>query len=954
MLKMINPAQMEFSMYALTRRIVPALLCLFLLTNAKAEPADRASDTAWAKTLQRVANSVVAIRVDAARAFDTAGSSSTEATGFVVDAERGIVLTNRHVVQSGPVIAEALFLNREEVELKPIYRDPVHDFGFFQYDPAKLKFIKPQALKLKPQKARVGREIRVVGNDAGEQLSILAGTLARLDRQAPEYGLGRYNDFNTFYYQSASGVSGGSSGSPVVDVEGDVLALNAGGSRGASSSFFLPLERVVRALALIQKNKPVTRGTLQTTLVYLPYDEVRRLGLRPEVEAQLRKVNHGVGLLVVERVLPGGPADGILLPGDIVLKGGVNASRDWLRKFDEFAELLDENVGKKISMQIERNGQPLEVTLAVGDLHAITPDRYVSFGGAVVHDLSYQQARHLNRPLQGVYVAQPGYVFSAAGVPVGAVIVELDNQPVASLDAFESVLNQLSDGEQVIVRYITFSETQRMHVSVMRMERRWFDAEKCQRDDKQGVWSCVDLDKGAMPRLLPASEVSFPKYKDKRADKLSTSMVHVQFDIPYHIDGVQQAHYGGAGLIIDAKDGLVLVDRNTVPVAIGDVRLVFGGALDIPGKVLFVHPLHNIAIVQYDPRLLGDSKIKSATLKPRELVAGDDVWLLGMKGDFSLLAEKMSVASVEPLEFGLPQVPTFRESNLDVITLNNAPLSQGGVLTDEEGNVVAQWASFAFNDGKEFRQFEWGIPIDLVQELLEQWQCCKAFRIYSLEAELAALSIAQARKLGLPDSWVNKFQNADDRRQLLAVARRVAGSDAAAKLQEGDLILAVDNQPVRTFREVEKLSQKPQVNLTILRAGKEQRVVLNTAELGGHGTKHIVQWAGALIQTPHRALAEQRGLAANGAYVSFVWYGSPADRYRLQAVTRIVEMNGQRVRDLNEFIALARATRDSEFIQLRVLDLFNKESVITLKQNNRYWPAREIYLDGAEWRSRDL
>jgi len=928
-------------------------LCLFLLTNAKAET-DRASDSAWAKTLQRVANSVVAIRVDAARAFDTAGSSSTEATGFVVDAERGIILTNRHVVQSGPVIAEALFLNREEVELKPIYRDPVHDFGFFQYDPAKLKFIKPQALKLTPQKAKVGREIRVVGNDAGEQLSILAGTLARLDRQAPEYGFARYNDFNTFYYQSASGVSGGSSGSPVVDIEGDVLALNAGGSRGASSSFFLPLEQVVRALALIKQNKPVTRGTLQTTLDYLPYDEVRRLGLRPEIEAQLRKVNHGVGVLVVERVLPGGPADGILLPGDIVLKGGVNNTRDWLRKFDEFAELLDNNVGNTIVMQVERNGRPLDVKLNVGDLHAITPDRYLSFGGAVLHDLSYQQARHLNRPLQGVYVAQPGYVFSTAGLPVGAVIVELDNQPVTNIDEFEKILEHLGDGDQVIVRYFTFSETFRMHVSIMRMDRRWFAAEKCRRNDIQGVWDCVELGRGAMPRFQPASEVNIARYKDKRADKLSASLVHVQFDIPYNIDGVQQPHYGGAGLIIDAENGLVLVDRNTVPVTIGDVRLVFGGALDIPGKVLFVHPLHNIAIVQYDPRLLGDSRIKSATLKPRELASGDEVWLVGMKGDFSLLSEKISIASLEPLEFGLPQVPTFRESNLDVITLNNAPLTQGGVLADEDGNIVAQWASFGFNDGKEFRQFEWGIPIDLVQELLEQWRCCKTFRVYSLEAELATLTIAQARKLDLPDSWVNKFQSSDDKRQVLAVARRVAGSDAATKLQEGDLVLAVDDKPVRTFREVEKLSQKPQVTLTILRAGKEQKIPLNTTELGGRDTTHIVQWAGALIQTPHRALAEQRGLAGNGVYVSFVWYGSPADRYRLQAVTRIVEMNGQPVRDLNEFIQLARATRDSEFIQLRVLDLLNKESVITLKQNNRYWPAREIYLDGSEWRSRDL
>ena len=97
-------------------------------------------DTAeWQRTIENVVKSVVSIHFCQTCSFDTDPAISSEATGFVVDAEKGYILTNRHVVGAGPFIGYCIFDNHEECDVHPVYRDPVHDFGILRFDPKKIK-----------------------------------------------------------------------------------------------------------------------------------------------------------------------------------------------------------------------------------------------------------------------------------------------------------------------------------------------------------------------------------------------------------------------------------------------------------------------------------------------------------------------------------------------------------------------------------------------------------------------------------------------------------------------------------------------------------------------------------------------------------------------------------------------------------------------------------------------
>lgn len=69
----------------------------------------------WKDTLDRVIKSVVSLHYAHVHAFDVQAAAWARATGFVVDKQRGYILTNRHVVGPGPFWGYCTFSNHEEV-----------------------------------------------------------------------------------------------------------------------------------------------------------------------------------------------------------------------------------------------------------------------------------------------------------------------------------------------------------------------------------------------------------------------------------------------------------------------------------------------------------------------------------------------------------------------------------------------------------------------------------------------------------------------------------------------------------------------------------------------------------------------------------------------------------------------------------------------------------------------
>ncbi|KAL7627495.1 hypothetical protein AAE478_001688 [Parahypoxylon ruwenzoriense] len=914
-------------------------------------PPQAPPDTAeWQATIEKVVRNVVSIRFCQTCSFDTDAACASEATGFVVDAENG------HVVGAGPFWGYVVFDNHEEVDAYPVYRDPVHDFGILRFDPKAIKYMPVAALPIRPDLAKVGVEIRVVGNDAGEKLSILSGVISRLDRNAPEYGEG-YSDFNTCYYQANAAASGGSSGSPVVNIDGFAIALQAGGrSDGASTDYFLPLDRPLRALRCIQEGKPVERGAIQCQFLMKPFDECRRLGLTPNWEKTVREAfPKETNMLVAEIVLPGGPSHNKIEEGDVLLR--VNG--EVITQFIRLDDILDSNVGKTIRMTLQRGGEDIDIDIEVGDLHDITPDRFVTVSGASVHNLSYQQARLYGVPIKGggVFVCESTGSFRFDSADNGWMIQSIDQKKTPDLETFINVVKEIPDKKRVVVTYKHLRDLHTLNTTIINVDRHWSTKMRAAiRNDKTGLWDFKDI-ADALPPVPPVcrkgafiqlEHTSHPAVAD-----LVRSFVRVGCTMPLKLDGFPRNRKWGMGLVIDAEKGLVIISRAVIPYDLCDIWITIADSIVVEGKVVFMHPLQNYAIIKYDPALV-DAPVLSAKLSTDNITQGASTTFIGYNRSGRVVHAATTVTEITtvaiPANSGAPR---YRATNVDAITVDTNLSGQcgSGVLVDKDGMVQALWLTYLGerSHGSRDEEYHLGLATPTLLPVISQIQQGRDPKLRMLSMEFRAIAMSQARVMGVSEDWIHKVFLANKHsHQLFMVSKRTfERSSEPSVLLEGDIILTLNGKIVTRVSELDVMYSHEVLDAVIVRESQEMRLQVPTVSADNVETNHAISFCGAVLHVPHLAVRQQISKLPSEVYVSARSRGSPAYQYGLAPTNFITHVNGKPTPDLKTFLENVARIPDNTYFRMRAMTFDDQPWVVTMKKNEHYFPTMEWIKDGS-------
>ena len=353
------------------------------------------------------------------RQFQSLGS------GVIVDADKGYILTNNHVVENADKITVTLNDGRNYTA-KVVGKDPETDVAVLQ-----IKADDLTALPLGNSEAlQVGDFVVAIGNPFGLKHTVTAGIVSALGRAGIEDG-----KFENFIQTDAS-INPGNSGGALVDLNGNLVGINTAIlSRGGGNigiGFAIPINMAHDVMDQLIKYGKVERGVLGVTIQ----------NLTPEIAKGLDiKADTGV---VVTQVQPGSGADKAgVKAGDVILKVDGKAVTSNSALSSMIGTLRR---GSDVQLQLARNGQILNLTATIGKAGSGEEQADENGGNASaneshgLHVADIGKDSELYGKLAGVIITSVDQDSDAmlAGLQEGDVIVSVNRKPVKNVAEFRA------------------------------------------------------------------------------------------------------------------------------------------------------------------------------------------------------------------------------------------------------------------------------------------------------------------------------------------------------------------------------------------------------------------------------------------------------------------------------------------------------------------------------------
>src|SRR4249919_2004339 len=346
-------------------------------------------------------------------------------SGVIVDAARGLVLTNHHVIEGADEVSVTLSDGRT-MKAQFVGSDPDTDVALMRITADKLP-----AIPLADTAAlRVGDFVVAVGNPFGLGQTVTSGIVSAVGRSGLT-GFGYQN-----FIQTDASINPGNSGGALVNLRGELVGINAASfnPRGSNAGniglgFAIPGNLAREVMRQLMAYGEVRRGSLGVELG----------DVTPELAKQFN-LGNARGALVA-RVYNGTPAATAgMKPGDLIVSAN-NQRIGSAQELHNLEGLLP--VGQPMRIGVVREGKPLVIRATLKaepkDIDGSTLDARLA--GAKFTDLP---ERYRQQGLRGVVVTTVANASRAAenGLAPGDLVLGINRRAVVDLNDFRARLGQ--------------------------------------------------------------------------------------------------------------------------------------------------------------------------------------------------------------------------------------------------------------------------------------------------------------------------------------------------------------------------------------------------------------------------------------------------------------------------------------------------------------------------------